>query len=374
MKKTIVSITFFTFLFFSPLFAIPLVTTTIGSYPKPSYIHLPDWFHTTDFTQPSKSYEQYIHQTTDTVDALDRATREVVQQQEQLGIDIPTDGEVRRENYIYYYCRHLNGIDFNTLSQKKARNGAWNVFAPTITSTITAPENNFLVRDYQVAQAATKNRIKMTIPGPMTIADSVTDTYYYNEEKLGADLAHTINRAVKALAAAGCNYIQIDEPLFARKPHQAITYGIKHLERCFADIPDHVIKIVHICCGYPLYLDQEQYERADPNSYHLLASALDTSCVNAISIEDAHRRNDLSLLTLFKHKTIILGVIDVSCSRIETVQEIEQHIRQALMYIDPERLMIAPDCGLGFFTPAMIEKKVTNMVQARNNIKKHLTK
>jgi len=341
-------------------------TTTIGAYPKPDYVPIPDWFQeeSTVANDPTRALDECIECHDPQVEELlDRATREVVSEQDQLGIDVPTDGEIRRENYIHYHCRNLAGIDFAGLTQKTMRDGQWTVAVPTIAAPIKA-KGEFLVRDWQVAQAATKKPVKITLPGPLTIMDSTYNAFYDDERKLATDLAKAINHEVCRLAQAGCRWIQIDEPIFAREPDNALTFGIENLERCFYGIPERVQRTIHICCGYPDKLDSEQYQKAPARNYFRLAPALDEAALDVISIEDAHRPNDLALLELFKGSTIILGIVGIARSRIETVAEIATRLQKALDHIDKERLMAAPDCGLGMLNHAQVQAKLNNMVTA----------
>ena len=293
---------------------------------------------------------------------LDRATREVVIEQVRLGIDVPSDGEIRRENYIHYHCRNLEGIDFANLTQKAMRDGQWVAAVPTITGPIKARAGS-LVRDWRVAQAVTNRPLKITLPGPLTIIDSTSNSFYEDERKLAADLSSAINIEVRKLAEVGCRWIQIDEPIFAREPDKALAFGIDNIERCFFGIPTEVNRTIHICCGYPDRLDSEQYQKAPPQNYFHLASALDAAALDVISIEDAHRPNDLSLLELFTHQTIVLGVIGIARSRIESVEEIASRLREALNHIDHERLLAAPDCGLGMLSRHQVKAKLANMVK-----------
>ena len=345
---------------------MPIRTTTIGAYPKPDYVPIPDWFQeeSTVAKDPTKALDDCIDcQDPQVEEVLDRATREVVLEQAQLGIDVPTDGEVRRENYIHYHCRKMAGIDFARLTPKAMRDGQWTVAVPTISGPVKAGAG-FLVRDWRVAQAVTENPVKITLPGPMTIIDSTYNSFYEDERKLAADLAAAINSEICNLAEAGCTRIQIDEPIFARKPNEALAFGIENLERCFHGVPDRVNRSIHICCGYPDRLDSDNYQKAPSQNYFRLAPALDEAALDAISIEDAHRHNDLALLELFKHKTIILGVIGIARSRIESVEEVASRLQKAAEHIDKERLMAAPDCGLGMLSRRPVKAKLANMVKA----------
>ena len=347
-----------------------LLTTTIGSYPKPNYVPVPDWFQeeSTTTADPTKAYETYLHARQDEVEALlDKATREVVEEQVHVGIDIPSDGEVRRENYIYYHCRYLYGIDFSRLTEKVMRSGSWIGSVPTITGPIQA-KDHFLPRDWRIAQTVTSRPVKMTIPGPMTIADSIADEYYGDEKKLGQDLAYALNAEIHELVKAGCQWIQVDEPLFAREPEKALAYGLENLERCFKGVPQGVTRTMHMCCGYPDVVDNEDFPKASPEAYFQLAFPLDEAKIDAVSIEDAHRHNDLSLLERFRNTTVIFGVIAIARSRVETVDEIALRLKNALEHIEPQRLIAAPDCGLGMLHRETVLAKLSNMVKAAKNV------
>jgi 5-methyltetrahydropteroyltriglutamate--homocysteine methyltransferase len=261
----------------------------------------------------------------------------------------------------------MAGIDFSHLTRKSMRNGQWVVGVPTITAPVKAG-SGFLVRDWHVAQAVTEHPVKITLPGPLTIIDSTFNDFYEDERKLAADLSAAINIEVRKLAPAGCRWIQIDEPIFAREPDKALAFGIENLERCFHGVPDEVNRTIHICCGYPDRLDSDRYEKAPTENYFRLAPALDEADLDAVSIEDAHRPNDLSLLELFKNRVVILGVIGIARSRVEPAEEIAHRLRQAAEHIDRERLMAAPDCGLGMLSRRQVEHKLKNMVKAAGMI------
>ncbi len=236
-----------------------LLTTTIGAYPKPEYVELPDWFGAAggpDTENPTAAWAGALARLGDDAEEiLARGTREVIDDQVSCGIDIPSDGEVRRENYIHYHCRHLNGIDFEHLTRTSLRKGAYSAHLPTVTGPVSA-RDHFLPDDWRVAQSFTDRPVKITMPGPMTIADTTANTHYDDPAKLGADLADALNYEVMALAHAGCKHIQIDEPVFARKVPEALDYGLENLERAFHGCPKDVVRTLHMCCGYPDALDR----------------------------------------------------------------------------------------------------------------------
>ncbi len=340
-----------------------LTTTTIGAYPKPESVAVETWFGART-RRPSEGYEAALDRMgAEAAGLLDAAVVEVVRAQVAAGIDIPTDDEVRRDNYVHYHCRHLTGIDFERLTEKTARAGAWKTTLPTITGPI-APRDRFLARDWRIAQAATERPVKITVPGPLSIADTLADDHYHDAPALGAALAEAIAVEVRALAEAGCRHIQIDEPVFARYPREAQDFGVEHLERCFHGLPAGVTRTVHICCGYPEHLDQEDYVKAAPETYFDLAAALEEAAIDAVSLEDAHRPNDLTLLERFAKTTVILGVVAIAVSRIEAVEAIAARLRQALEHIDASRLWAAPDCGLAMLPRDLAKQKLANLCAA----------
>ena len=345
-----------------------MLSTVIGAYPKPEYLKITDWFNAqggTDTANPTKYYTQEVNQMGEKAEELFvQAAEEVIKDQIDCGLDIVTDGEVRRENYIHYHCRHIEGVDFNTLTEKVARTGNYKCWLPTIVSKVKA-QDSFLVHDWETSQRLSSKPIKITLPGPMTIADTIANTHYTSQDKMGFDLAEVINIEIKRLQKAGCKYIQVDEPLFARKPQNALDYGIDNLAKCFDGLENsEVEKITHICCGYPDRLDVVDYPKAPLNSYHQIASKLDQSIINTVSLEDAHRYNDLSLLENFTQTKIIFGLVKIASSEEETVDEIQSRVRKALKHIKREQLIAAPDCGLGHLPRDLAKNKLKTMVEA----------
>lgn len=357
-----------------------LKTTTIGSYPKPACTPVRDWFLADKDEDERKSskgllsnwtpgeYENALNEAGERAEELFlKATKEIITDQVGAGIDVPTDGEVRRESYIFYQCRRLNGISFEDVTHKSVRDGAFEADLPTIVGPISLREPR-LFEDWKLAQQFTKNQVKITLPGPLTIADSIANSFYDDPQKLGAELANALNKEVLALAEAGCKYIQVDEPVFARKPEEAHAHGFEDLERTLHGVPDSATRVVHMCCGYPNALDSEDYRKAELDAYIRIADAVDASSIQEVSIEDAHRHNDLSLLEKFTNTKVILGAVDIARSRIETVDEVRDRLTAALEHIDADRLIAAPDCGLGFFTREMAIQKMKILSEAARSV------
>ena len=209
---------------------MPLSTTCIGAFPKPDNVPVRDWFQT---GHDAESFGERVtrdwarQQSEATTALLDQATASVVQDQIECGVDLPTDGEVRRDNYVHYQCRYFDGFDFEGLTRRAWRNGAYHSELPTIRGNVRAGDTATLVRDWHVAEAAAGRPVKITMPGPMTISDTTVDAHYHDPARLAGDLADALNVQVRALVAAGCTHIQIDEPIFARKPDEVTCASIR---------------------------------------------------------------------------------------------------------------------------------------------------
>ncbi len=349
----------------------PIETTTIGAFPKPSYVPVRDWFDAAresggmNSAQTTRDFTVDSQKNRDAQEALFiRAAREVIDIQIRAGITIPTDGEVRRENYIHYHCRHLDGFDFVNLEHRVLRDGAYETDLPAIRKKIAPIGKPYAAHDYQTAQNVSSRPVKFTLPGPLTIMDTTADCFYDDRPRLNAALADTVNREILALVEAGCRYIQVDEPLFARQVDDALSFGMEGLERCFHGVPKSVTRIVHMCCGYPDHLDDTDYKKADPDSYHRLSTAIDGAAFDQVSIEDAHCCNNLSLLDKLPSKTVIFGAVAIASSRVENVDEVVTRLQAALQHIDRDRLVVAPDCGLGLLPADLAEAKLAVMCRA----------
>ena len=202
---------------------------------------MPDWFNIPagpDTAEPTKRWAAAMKQLGDDADAIiARGVAQAVREQVDAGIDIPTDGEIPRENYIHYHCRHLAGFDFDGLTEKEVRGGTYSAALPTIRAPVAVKTRGFLADDWRRAQSFCERPVKLTMPGPMTIADTNFDAYYNDAKKLTADLARALNEEVLALADAGCRHIQIDEPVFARRADDAVAFGVENLQRAFHGCP-----------------------------------------------------------------------------------------------------------------------------------------
>ena len=191
---------------------MPLSTTVIGSFPKPAYLKIPDWFRTTHSGSFTEQHNRFLEQSSESEieEAINRATTEIVGIQAEAGLDVITDGEVRRESYILHFCRALNGFDFHNLFSKVCRDGAITTDVPRIVGDVTPRENEpWVWKEWKASQDLSKLLIKITLPGPMTIINSTEDQFFGDEKALGKVLAKIINNEIKALVSAGCKFIQV---------------------------------------------------------------------------------------------------------------------------------------------------------------------
>ena len=300
-----------------------LQTTLIGSYPKPDYLEVPDWWKDKVHSFV-KLYVEYLNKNDGMRDYTElKATKDVIESLDRIGVDVLTDGEIRRADYISYHCCHLQGIDSKNLQEKQCRGGAYSYLSPVINAPVSAREP-FLASEILTAELFTKKPVKVQLPGPVTIRDTIIDSHYGDDlESYMKDMSAALNTEIISLAKSGVKYIQIDEPVFARQPELALSVGIKYLNDVFKGLeayPD-VTKMVHICCGYPDSLNNEtNYKRASPEAYNRLLPALDeVDNLDYICIEDAHRYNDKSVFKCCKKKGIVLGVIKIASTEVETV-------------------------------------------------------
>jgi 5-methyltetrahydropteroyltriglutamate--homocysteine methyltransferase len=335
----------------------PLTTTVVGSWPKPRWLSskthdVTGW--ATDRTWRFEGAELHEMQ--------DEATRWAVREQESTGVSIVTDGEIRRDNYVYHLCRQLDGFDFSQRVETSARSGAWAWRQPRVSGPI-ASRRTALLPDYEFARQVTDRSVKVTLPGPLTIMDSVRDDYYRDEEAFATALAAAIREEVRAVADAGCSIVQIDEPALARYPDKLEAFELRALEACFAGV-EGITTAVHICRGYPIV----NYAKASADAYHQILPVLATSTVNQVSIEASYESFDWRLLESLGDKDVILGVVNVGSTQVEGVNHIRDLLKKATEWIDPWKLFPAPDCGLVFLAPAVAKRKLAHIVLAADEL------
>jgi len=310
-------------------------TTVVGSYPQPGWLidraRLGSKVPRVRATEIWRIEKQFLEE------AQDDATLLAIRDMERAGIDIITDGEMRRESYSNRFATALEGVDIENPGTTINRTGARSV-VPRIAGPIRR-RRPVEVRDVEFLRRNTDRKIKITLPGPFTMAQQAQDDYYKDEEALALALAAAVNEEMRELGAAGADVIQLDEPWLQARPERAARYGIKAINRALEGIPGTTV--VHLCFGYAAAVKDK------PSGYSFLPQLADTSA-SQISIEAAQPRLDLGVLKELASKTIMLGVIDLGDPKVETPEVVAERIRAGLEHVAAERLVVAPDCGMKY--------------------------
>ncbi|HKR25677.1 MAG TPA: 5-methyltetrahydropteroyltriglutamate--homocysteine methyltransferase, partial [Allosphingosinicella sp.] len=289
------------------------------------------------------------------------ATLLAIRDQERAGLDIITDGEMRRESYSNRFATALDGVDLDNPGMALDRSGEPNP-VPRVTGRIRR-RHAVEERDVRFLRANTERMIKITVPGPFTMAQQAQNDYYADEAEMAHDYAVAVNAEMKDLFAAGADVVQIDEPYMQARPDKARAYGLDALRTALEGIEGRTA--LHICFGYAALI----HER--PEGYNFLPELADTA-LDQISIETAQAELDCSVLRTLPGKTIILGVLDLSTHEVETADMVAARIRRALPYVAPERVIVAPDCGLKYLPRAVAYGKMAAMVEGARIVRDDL--
>ena len=325
-------------------------TSLVGSYPQP------DWLIDRERLAkepPARVRARELWRVAPEwlAQAQDDATILAISDQERAGLDIITDGEIRRESYSNRFATALAGIDWEHPGIVTGRSGRPNV-VPRVVGQIHR-NHHVQVRDVQFLRASTKRLIKMTVPGPFTMSQQALNEFYPNEAALAMDFAAAVNEEIQDLFAAGADIVQIDEPYMQAQPEKAREFGVAALNRALDGVTGTTA--VHLCFGYAAIV------RERPSAYSFLTELAECQA-NQISIETAQSSLNCSVLSGLPGKTIILGVLDLSTNEVETPQVVAARIRRALPYVAPERLVVAPDCGMKYLPRDAAFAKLKAMV------------
>jgi len=326
-------------------------TTLVGSLPQPDWLIdrqrlagiFPPRVRLQDLWRVSGAHLQ---------EAQDDATLLAIKAQEDAGIDIISDGEVRRESYSNRFATALDGIDIDVPGVALDRSGHPNP-VPRIVGKITR-RHSVQVEDLKFLKNHTSRRIKITVPGPFTMTQQAQNVFYATDEEAAMDYAAAVNAEIRDLFNAGADYVQIDEPYLQARPEKARQYGLRALNKALEGITQPTI--VHICFGYAAII----HER--PSGYSFLTEMADCTC-GQVSIETAQSNLDCSVLEGLTNKSFMIGAIDLSDPKIESPQTVAERVRRALKYVSPERVIIAPDCGMKYLPRETAFAKMQAMVQ-----------
>jgi 5-methyltetrahydropteroyltriglutamate--homocysteine methyltransferase len=332
----------------------PLATTSIGSFPRPA------WLAGTDGRWMKFRVEGDILR-----EALDDATVLCLSEQENLGLDIVTDGEQRRVNFTLHIAGTWEGVDTQNLGKKNLyRNRIMEQSVPRIVGAVKR-RRPAAVADVLFAKAHTVKPVKMQVPGPMTVVDSFLDEHYHDEAELAMDVAVAVNLELRDLQAAGCDMLQIDEPAMTRYHDKVRAYGAKALDRCLEGIK--IPTIVHLCYGYPgTGVPQHEYKYDD-----LLPSLMETR-IGGFTVEFGRSDFDPTVLKACGNRLVMFGCIDPGATPPPTVESVKRRVAGVLDYLNPNQVLLAPDCGLMKISRALAHEKLKVMVDAARALRKEL--
>ena len=337
-----------------------LPTSLVGSYAQP------DWLIDREklagrFPPRTRALELWRVDPKWLKQAQDDATLVAIREQEEAGLDIITDGEIRRESYSNRFATGLDGIDIDNPGTALDRSGHPNP-VPRIVGKIRR-KGPVEVEDVKFLRAHTDRRIKMTVPGPFTMTQQAQDDFYADEVEASLDYAAAVNEEIKDLFAAGADVVQIDEPYMQARPEKAREYGLQALNRALDGVAGETA--VHICFGYAAVI----HER--PAGYSFLPE-LAACPAHGISIETAQSNLDCSVLESLTNKKIILGVLDLSTHEVETPETVAGRIRRALPHCPAERIIVAPDCGLKYLPRESAIGKIRAMAAGAAIVRREL--
>jgi 5-methyltetrahydropteroyltriglutamate--homocysteine methyltransferase len=338
----------------------PLPTSLVGSYAQPEWL-IDRSRLAGRFPPRVRARELWRVPPEFLAQAQDDATLLAIRAQEEAGLDILTDGEIRRESYSNHFATALEGVDVDNPGTALDRSGHPNP-VPRIVGPIHRP-GPIQVEDVRFLRAHTDRTIKITVPGPFTMSQQAQNEYYADAEAAAMDYAKAVNAEVNDLFAAGADIVQLDEPYMQARPDAARAYGLNALNAALDGVTGTTA--VHICFGYAAII----HER--PEGYSFLPELAGCAC-DQISIETAQSGLDLGGLSELTDKTIILGVIDLSDHEVETAEVVAGRVRRAFDRVPPERIVIAPDCGLKYLPRESAEGKIRAMAAAAGLLRKEL--
>ena len=336
-----------------------LETTVVGSYPQPNW--LIDRAKLGSKVPRVRAPEIWRVENALLEEAQDDATLIAIRDMERAGIDIITDGEMRRESYSNRFATALEGVDIENPGTTINRTGARSV-VPRITGPIKR-RHPVEIRDVQFLRRNTERKIKITLPGPFTMAQQAQDDHYKDEEALAMAFAAAVNEELRDLKAAGADVLQLDEPWLQARADRAVHYGVKAINRALQGIEGTTV--VHVCFGYAAAVKDK------PSGYSFLPQLADTTA-SQISIEAAQPRLDLSVLKELADKSVMLGVIDLGSNSVESSEEVARRIREGLKHVAADRLVVAPDCGMKYLPREVAFSKLKSLAEGAARVRREL--
>jgi 5-methyltetrahydropteroyltriglutamate--homocysteine methyltransferase len=342
---------------------VPLLeTTVIGSYPQPEW--LIDRERLRSRLPPRvAAHELWRIDPGRLEQAQDDATVVAIREMEDAGLDVITDGEIRRESYSNRFATALEGIDLDNPGTALDRTGHPNP-VPRVVGPIKR-SRPVQKRDVEFLRRHTDRRIRVTVPGPFTITQQAQDDYYGDPASLALDYADAVNAELCDAVAAGADIVQIDEPYLQARPEAAREYALPALNRALEGVESQTA--LHTCFGYAAIVKNR------PSGYSFLAE-LDACAADQISVEAAQPRLDLAILEQLPSKQIVLGVLDLGDPEVESAELVAERIRAAMQHVPPERLSVAPDCGMKYLPREVAQGKLRALVEGARIVQSELSR
>lgn len=336
-----------------------LPTSTAGSLPKPSWL-----------AQPEVLWSPWKLSGKELIDGKHDALRVSLQEQYQTGLDIVSDGEQTRQHFVTTFIEHLDGVDFENRRTVKIRD-RYDASVPTVYGPVSRQKPVF-VEDAKFLRAQTDKPIKWALPGPMTMVDTLFDDHYKSREQLAWEFAVILNQEAKELEAAGVDIIQFDEPAFNVFFEEVNEWGIKCLERAIEGL--NCETAVHICYGYGIKAntDWKKTLGSEWRQYKEVFPKLQQSNIDIISLECHNSRVPIELLSLIRGKKVMVGAIDVATNTIETPEEVANTLREALRYVDADKLYPSTNCGLAPLAREVARGKLAALAKGAEIVRKEL--
>ena len=309
-------------------------TSIAGSLPKPAWL-----------SETNKLWPQWRSEGDELLDAKRDATMLWIKTQEDAGVDILTDGEQSRQHFVHGFLEYVEGIDFDHKVKMGIRNNRYDAMVPVVTGPLKL-KGRVHQREAQIMRAHTKRKVKITMPGPMTIIDTLSDNFYGDKVKLAMAFAELLNQEARALQADGVDVIQFDEPAFNVYMDDVKTWGVAALNRCIEGLT--CTTAVHICYGYGIKanLDWKETLGGEWRQYEEIFPALAASNIDQVSLECMNAKVPMHLMGLLKGKTVMVGVIDVASDVIETPEQVAATIGKALEFVPRDKLIPCTNCGM----------------------------
>ncbi len=309
-------------------------TSIAGSLPKPAWL-----------SETQKLWPQWRAEGGELLDAKRDATMLWIKTQEDAGVDILTDGEQSRQHFVHGFLEYVEGIDFDHKVKMGIRNNRYDAMVPVVTGALKL-KGRVHQREAQIMRAHTNRKVKITMPGPMTIIDTLSDNFYGDKVKLAMAFADLLNQEARALQADGVDVIQFDEPAFNVYMDDVKAWGVDALHRCIEGLT--CTTAVHICYGYGIKanLDWKETLGGEWRQYEAIFPALAASRIDQISLECMNAKVPMHLMSLLKGKTVMVGVIDVASDVIETPEQVAATIGKALEFVPRDKLIPCTNCGM----------------------------